>query len=209
MLLLDSGICTAACYDWFTAAAFLGRRPAVYRRLALDAGIGIGDRVLDLGSGPGTLARAAAELVGSYGTVIGLDRSPEMVIYAQRRGGDNRVGDVTRPPFADQSFDVVVSALALHHVELDNRDAVFTEAFRMLTPGGRMLVAEFVPPCGSLGKAVARGVFSEEIADDPRADLVDRMTRAGFRRIETRGSGVLTVVRGVRPIGRSQQRLPQ
>ena len=191
---------TVATYDGFTAATFLGCRQAAYRRLALDAGIGSGDRVLDLGSGPGTLTRAAADLAGSSGQVIGLDSSPEMVIHAQRLGGDSRVGDVARPPFADNSFDVVVSALALHHVEPEDRDAVFAQAFRMLIPGGRLLVAEFAPPFGRLGRAVAKGVFHTEIADDPRADLVDRMAKAGFRRIETRRSGVLTVVRSIRPV---------
>ena len=148
---------TVATYDGFTAATFLGCRQAAYRRLALDAGIGSGDRVLDLGSGPGTLTRAAADLAGSSGQVIGLDSSPEMVIHAQRLGGDSRVGDVARPPFSDNSFDVVVSALALHHVEPEDRDAVFAQAFRMLIPGGRLLVAEFAPPFGRLGRAVARG----------------------------------------------------
>ena len=191
---------TVATYDGFTAATFLGCRQAAYRRLALDAGIGSGDRVLDLGSGPGALTRAAADLAGRSGHVIGLDRSPEMVIHAQRLGGDSRVGDVARPPFSDNSFDVVVSALALHHVEPEDRDAVFAQAFRMLIPGGRLLVAEFAPPFGRLGRAVARGVCHTEIADDPRADLVDRMAKAGFRRIETRRSGVLTVVRSIRPV---------
>ena len=70
----------------------------------------------------------------------------------------------------------------------------------MLIPGGRLLVAEFAPPFGRLGRAVAKGVFHTEIADDPRADLVDRMARAGFQRIETRRSGVVTVVRSIRPV---------
>lgn len=191
---------SAAAYDWFTATAFLGRRDAIYARLARDAGVTAGDRVLDLGSGPGMLARAALPLATSSGQVIGLDNSVDMVVRAQRRGIDARLGDAANPPFAEGSFDVIVSALAIHHVEPADRDAIFARAWRLLVPGGRLLVAEFVPPFGRLGMDVARQVFHEKIADDPMADLVNRMGRAGFEQIEARNSGVLTVVRSRRPI---------
>ncbi len=190
---------SAKAYDGFTSAAFMGQRRAIYARLARDAGITAGDRVLDLGCGPGTLTRAAAALAGPTGQVIGIDSSADMVIHAQQRGIDARVRDAARPGFSDRSFNVIVSALALHHVDLADRDEVFSQAFRLLVPGGRLLVAEFVPPFGDRGMAVARDVFHEEIADDPRADLVDRMDRAGFRQIEARSRGVLTVVRSRRP----------
>lgn len=189
----------AAAYDWFTTAAFCGLRKTIYDRLASDAGIAPGDRVLDLGCGPGTLARSAAALAGNTGLVIGLDSSPEMVVRAQQHGVDARYGDAADADFTDGSFDVVVSALALHHVDVPDRDKVMAEAFRVLAPGGRVLFAEFVPPFGGLGMAVARRGFGEQIADDPKADLVERMGRAGFVDIETRGSGVLAVVRARRP----------
>ena len=125
---------TVATYDGFTAATFLGCRQAAYRRLALDAGIGSGDRVLDLGSGPGTLTRAAADLAGSSGQVIGLDRSPEMVIHAQRLGGDSRVGDVARPPFADNSFDIVhlgaITVVSQHAICKKGQEAAFVVVIR-------------------------------------------------------------------------------
>lgn len=189
----------AQAYDLFTRAAFLGQRDNIYRRLARDAGIMPGDRVLDLGCGPGQLTRAAAALAGSTGQVIGLDASPGMVAYATRQGGEYVVGDAARPGFTDASFDVVVSALALHHVAWGDRDEVFRQAKRLLVPGGRLLVAEFVPPFGALGMAVMRG-FGEQIADLPRQDLVERMQRAGFTEIATSDRGVLTVVRGQRPV---------
>lgn len=188
----------AVAYDWFTALGFLGRRAAIYDRMAREAGIQPGDRVLDLGCGPGTFTRAAARLAGGRGQVVGLDSSLAMVRRARKLGGIYHVGDAAHPRFPDGNFDVIISSLALHHVAWADRDAVFTQAYRMLRPGGRLLFCEFVPPFGRVGMAAARGI-GEQMVDDPRSDLVDRMARAGFDRIEERSTGVLAVVRSRRP----------
>ena len=187
---------SARTYEAATRIAWLGRRNAAYRQLVEDAGVQHGDDVVDLGCGTGALTRAAAA-ASRTGHVTGVDLSAEMVAHARRLGGGAHYveGDISRLTQPAGSVDVVVSALALHHVDPEARDAVLAGAFRVLKPKGRLLIAEFVPP-GWLPQAARP---QRMMAADPRGDLVDRMARAGFRAIESRRRGIFAIVRAIRP----------
>ena len=161
-----------------------GRRSSIYRTLATVAGIRPGDQVLDVGCGPGPLTRAAAKVTGSSGHVIGVDLSPEMVGYARRRAmirrgapTEFRVGDAGALPVPDASVDVVVSALAWHH--LPERAQAWAEVLRVLRPGGRLMIAEFRAPGGAAGRAVAGRVFGPAMAQDPTHQLRAEAAAAG------------------------------
>lgn len=171
-------------YDGMCLTAFAGRRRAAYRRLVTIAGVRPGDTVLDIGCGTGALTRAAAHVAGPTGHVTGLDLSPEMVAYARRRAllrrgasTEFRVADAAELPLPDAAVDVVVSALAWHH--LPEREAAWAEALRVLRPGGRLLIAEFKAPGGAPGRAVARRVFGQAMAVDPTQQLVAEAAAAG------------------------------
>jgi SAM-dependent methyltransferase len=106
-----------------------------------------GERVLDLGSGAGTDSLIAAQMVGEQGHVTGIDMTPEMLAKARaatvEMGATNVEfveGEVERLPFPDASFDVVISNGVIDLVP--DKDAVFTELFRVLAPGGRIQVAD-------------------------------------------------------------------
>ena len=106
-----------------------------------------GERVLDLGSGAGTDALVAAQMVGEEGSVTGIDMTPEMLAKARNAAAAMGVGNVTfaygeaeRLPFADASFDVVVSNGVIDLIP--DKDAVFAELYRVLVPGGRMQIAD-------------------------------------------------------------------
>ena len=101
------------------------------------------DEVLDLGCGTGRFTVPMAERVRQ---VTGLDLCPAMMEKARektlQRGlrVEFKEGDMTNLQFADKSFDVVTSMVALMHIPLDQRQAVFSEAARVLKPGGRMII---------------------------------------------------------------------
>lgn len=105
------------------------------------------DRVLDAGCGAGSLTREIARRVPE-GTAVGLDREPRYLDYARRQAAseelDNirfEVGDATRLPFADGSFDLVWSKHLLQWVP--DRKGALGEFVRVTRPGGRVVCCNF------------------------------------------------------------------
>jgi ubiquinone/menaquinone biosynthesis C-methylase UbiE len=118
------------------------------------AGLGPGARVLDAGTGPGRLplAIAAAE---PHLTVDGIDVTPEMIEVARRNaaGADRvtfSVADVADLPFADATFDLIVSSLSQHHWA--DSEAGVRDLRRVLRPGGRLWIYD---ARWALGRATA------------------------------------------------------
>ena len=111
------------------------------RRLTREAlAVRAGERVLDIGSGPGLLA---AELAQEGAQVVGIDPSESMLAMARRReiaGTEFKAGDALSLPVPDASFDAAVSTQVLEYVE--DVAGALREARRALKPGGRLLVLD-------------------------------------------------------------------
>ena len=122
----------------------VAQRAATLDALALQAG----ERVVDIGSGPGLLAVEMAEQVGPAGQVIGLDLSDSMLALSRRRCGDLPTdkcprflkADAARLPFADSTFDVAVSTQVYEYVP--DVPAALAELYRVLRPRGRVLILD-------------------------------------------------------------------
>ena len=106
-----------------------------------------GERVLDLGSGAGTDSLVAAQMVGDEGHVTGIDMTPEMLAKARGAAAEMGAanvefveGEAERLPFAEASFDVVISNGVIDLIP--DKDAVFAQLYRVLAPGGRIQVAD-------------------------------------------------------------------
>jgi arsenite methyltransferase len=106
-----------------------------------------GEKVLDLGSGAGTDSLIAAQMVGERGRVTGIDMTPAMLAKVRAAAAEMGASNVEfveseaeQLPFPDESFDVVVSNGVIDLIP--DKDAVFSELFRVLTPGGRMQIAD-------------------------------------------------------------------
>ena len=196
-----------------------------YRRDALKrAGLSAGMRLLDLATGTGTVARAAAPLVGPSGWIVGLDPSAGMLGEARRTVPVTLVRSYAEGlPLADRSFDFLSMGYALRHVA--DLDVTFREAHRVLRPGGTFLVLELVPPASRAARAAMRLYMSRIVpwltgrltrspeARDlfryywdtiehcvPAATILGALRGAGFERAErTTVFGFNAEYRGVRP----------
>jgi ubiquinone/menaquinone biosynthesis C-methylase UbiE len=178
----DSLIHWAWAYDLMTG--LLGRRGSHLRAMvADDLQVRPGERVLDVGCGPGRLAMVFAERVAPAGSVDGIDAAAEMInrasARARRRGMPVafQVALAQQLPFVDATFDAVACTLALHHVADDDQLNAVKEMYRVLKPGGRLLIAEFRKAPGHHLLRLRRRAYGEDMLD--RA--LQLVSASGFR----------------------------
>lgn len=170
-------------YDLLITALTLGRERKFRERLLAPAALQQGESVLDIGCGTGSLALVAKAQVGNAGRVVGVDPSNAMIDRARIKAAkknvavDFQVAWAQALRFPDESFDVVLSTVMLHHIPRAGREDALREVKRVLKATGRLVAIDFgVDPGGHkglLGHLHRHGGLSAR-------NLVELVTRVGF-----------------------------
>ncbi len=143
----------AAAWGWYerlTSFCTLGRIHAWREACVGACGIGPGDRVLDVATGTGPVLLRAARRLGASGLAVGFDLSLDGLTDGRAAAAERRVrahwvqGRALPLPFRDGSFDAVLIGFALRH--LGPPGAVLRELRRVLVPGGRLGIVDFLRP---------------------------------------------------------------
>jgi ubiquinone/menaquinone biosynthesis C-methylase UbiE len=158
------------------------------RKVLIDqAALQPGHRVLDVGSGTGTLAILIKRHYPEV-EIIGIDPDPKALARARRKAAkagvsiqfDQGFGDEL--PYPDASFDRVISSFMFHHLPAREKVNTLRAVHRVLKPGGRLHMVDFVRPEGGAHGFLARLFHSSErMKDNSESRVVSLMTQAGFR----------------------------
>lgn len=144
---------TAQDYDRLESIVGLGTGSWYRRRALQGAGLKRGMTVLDVGTGTGLLARAAARIVGDAAHVTGIDPSPGMLEHAKVPAGVRLLaGSAEKIPAPDSYADFLCMGYALRH--LSDLSTAFAEFHRVVRPGGRLCVLEMTLPTGTVPRAI-------------------------------------------------------
>jgi ubiquinone/menaquinone biosynthesis C-methylase UbiE len=169
--------------EWFfDTFLFHGKLRELRQRTANLAGLQPGEQVLDVGCGTGTLALEVQQRVGAAGRVVGIDPGTQQIARARAKAArrnvpfDFQIGMIEQLPFPDQTFDVVLSTIMLHHLPDDLKRQGLAEIARVLKPGGRLVIADFKHPEQRHKQPVRFGSVR---------DLLAFVKEAGFTQLET------------------------
>jgi ubiquinone/menaquinone biosynthesis C-methylase UbiE len=180
----------AFVYDFFEPILLLGKQAEYDQHLLSLLDPGPSEKILDLGCGTGVLSRMIADRIDpeAGGLSIGIDAAAKMIAVATKKRANGacrfEVMAAEHLEYVDDFFDAVVSSLFFHHVPEELKAAALSEAFRVLKPGGKLVIADMHLPItwmGALVSHVARWFFMQpQIGENTRGILPGLIETAGF-----------------------------
>jgi ubiquinone/menaquinone biosynthesis C-methylase UbiE len=180
----------AAGHDWllpfYDPMVKLLGGDAARRALVEQAQLQPGQRVLEVGSGTGTLSTIIKKLYPAL-DVVGLDPDRKALARAQRKAAREKLavhfdqGFADALPYPEKSFDRVFSAFMFHHLSADERVPMLREARRVLKPGGEFHMLDFEGADHGMHGFLARILHSSErLKDNSEARVLSLMNESGF-----------------------------
>jgi ubiquinone/menaquinone biosynthesis C-methylase UbiE len=196
---------TAEAYERHLVQVFMAQGAQILVELA---GVGEGDRVLDVATGTGIVARTALPRTGTDGKVAAVDLNEGMLAVARRLSEglepaiEWRLGDAQNLPYPDAIFDVAICQQGLQF--LPDRAKALGEIHRVLVPGGRLVLSMMRPPAHNPAypiladvvdgylEAGAGEVLRSPFADISTAELRELLTATGFQDV--------SIIHGIAPV---------
>lgn len=192
-------------YDIFTRMLFSSNIEKMRTSTVKLANIKAGENVLDIGCGTGSLAILAKQTV-NQAQIVGTDAAPEMIERARQKAQqqhidvDFQTGLAERIEFPDNTFDLVMNSLMMHHLTPELRQKALIEIYRVLKPGGRVLIVDFEPPKKGLMKTFLTLILGAMTSID-NTTMPPLVEAAGFAQVEIgpTDTRIATYISGVKP----------
>jgi SAM-dependent methyltransferase len=170
-----------------------------------------GQHILDIGCGTATVSLLLRNCAPDL-CVVGLDIDPEVLTIAQRKVAQSGAqlplswASADRLPYANDSFDHVLSSLMFHHLNTAQKGCMLAEAWRVLRPNNMLWILDFGPPRSSWLAAVLTTLAAgfEHIDDNLHGRVPSLLSQAGFADVQVRDiafGGLIKLYQGRKPVG--------